>query len=144
MSNAFEEGIKQAVHQLVDVETRRVLPLVASWIPGVPGVLAREILSNPDVQAKIIAAEDKAADWALTELAQGIGWLGQLVSSHVGGRLGEVVHALEHQTPPPAAHLTADQVRQIVVLLAAGKLDDALRAALKDLGLLPDAVATAA
>lgn len=122
MSSAFEQGVKAAVHDLVDLETRRFLPMLAAVIPGAVGELARQILLSPEVQAKIIEAEDKAADWLIDEAAKAAGWLASLVQAHVGKKLGDAIYSVEH-TAPPLLHLNAEQVRKLLVLVASGKFD---------------------
>jgi hypothetical protein len=131
-----KDVVKTFLEKLVDVEVHKVLPFVANLLPGVPGELARSLLANPEVQAKLQQLEVQAVDAGVDFLAHEIDLAKKWVLDHTQGKLHSAVQTALAASPPGAAHLTADQVRYLAVLAAAGKLDDVLRQALRDLGLL--------
>lgn len=127
--------IETFLHQLVSIETTKVLPFFGTLLPGVPGQLLGRLLADPSVQAKLAGYENWAIDTAVEFMAKEVDTFKGWVATHTGkGPLHDVIQAALNLNPPGAAHLTADQVREIAVLSAAGQLNAALTQGLELLG----------
>lgn len=124
-----KQAVEAFVQSIVEIEVRRLLPMLAHLVPGLAGSLLSSALAMPEVQAKIVELETAGVDKLLDLLFKGVDDLEHAIEMHVHGEALKAIEALE-ALPMPLIHLTAEEVKAVAVSVENGTWKTTVRHAL--------------